>query len=330
MRGGRRLLLGLLLTAGCASAPRAGPDAPALFVVDPVDLLPDLGAVLCVNVPRLRQEGQLWGQLVERMARTEEAEGDRAQIRLFAQHTETLLLGMAHPAGEDPDILMVLRTQGVKLVSPEGQVLGAETTLGQDGLRRGKLGEDDLVLVDEFTAVVFEPGLRGAMEAILSRQPGLRFRERPAFRGLAREVGFGQAPVALLGALPPGAVDKLLEKTPPGMRPLARAMRGVEVYGGQLEVGPRYDLKVSLRGASANDMGVLAGVLLLLKGAGMDSQEDSDFAELARNLEVELKEEVLTLRYSMTREAVWRRLEAWLDDLGREEAPEEAPAAQEI
>ena len=317
------------LAAGCATAPPPPPE-PALFVADPVDLLPHLGAAVVVNVPRLRQESELYGRILEHVLGQQTKPEDLSAIRFLAEHAETVMVGVGPELGDDPDLLVVVRTRGARLLDDAGRMLGTQTEVGPGGFRRATLSGDDLVMVDDYTAVIFEPGLRTAMGAVLARQPGRRFREEAPFRGLAREVAFGSAPVALLGHLPPGTLEHLVDKVPPAMLPLARAMGGVETYGGQLELAKTCDLKVVLRGASSNSIGLLAGVVLVLKSALMGNTDNPEVARMATNLQVEARDQVLTLTYSLTRAELWQRLEAWLS---AQEAPgegEATPDGQEI
>ena len=319
----------LLFAAGCATTP-AAPPASRYFVDDPVDLLPDLGAALYVNVPRLRAEEALWAHLLERFTAEEDVEADRQRLRRFAEQAETLVVGLGPELGDDPSVLLVIRTRDVPIVSEAGLVLDAPTELGSDGFRRGQIGDDDLVVVDAYTAVIFEAGLRTAMAAVLSKQPGRRFKDEAAYQGLASEVAFGSAPVALLGVLPPRVLEQVNDRVPPAMRPLARAMSTVQYYGGLLDVGDTIDLRLSLRGRSTNDMALLTGALILLKNALVSSNDEPELARMAAKLQVELREQILTLSYAMSRAELLEGVKGLRFDADEVEEEASPPRGEEI
>lgn len=326
-------LLLLLALAGCASAPPpvAAPPPepkPLHFVEDPIDLLPELQGVVHINVRRLREEPQIFERLLERgLASTDDPE-DAEQLRFLADHTESVLFGISRVSGEDPDFVLVVRTRDRKLVDAAGVTLGTQTEVGPLGFRRAKLGEDDLVLTDDYTAILYEPGLKTSIEAILSKRPGRRLRQGAVYEGLAQDVAFGSAPVSLLGTLPPEVVGKVTERAPPALLPLARALGSVHSYGGQIDISERVDLRLFAQGGGSAPVGVLAGAILMMKNALANSGDDPLVAKLARDLRVEVRDNVLELSYSLARAQLLEMLDEWGKSADKGAEPEAPPTGK--
>lgn len=330
------LAASLLLATACASAPPPAPapppppPEPTLFVEDPVDLLPDLQGVVHVNVRRLRGERTIFDKLLARALASADDEEDREQVRFLAEHVETVLFGIGRRVGDDPDFVLVVRTKGAPLVDEDGTTLGTKTEAGPMGFRRAKLGDDDLVLVDDYTALLYEAGLRTGVEAILARRPGKRFTDEPAFKGLADEVAFGSAPVSVLGTLPPELVAKITREAPPALAPLTQALTTVHSYGGQVDLGAALELRLLAQGRGSSSVGVLAGAILIMKNAVAQSGDDPLLSRMAEKLRVEARGDVLELSYSIEREELLGMLDRWLDEALKGESPEPEAKGDEI
>ncbi len=321
------------LLAGCATGsvtktPKVV-EKPVFFVEDPVDLLPNLQAAVHLNVRRIREHRDIFDRLVARAVEGADSDSAAQSLKIAAEATETVLVGAARRPDGEPDLMLVVRTQGHKVIDDAGKNLfGTETTEGDFGFLWGHVGEDDLVVVDDYTVVVFQAGLRTRIEALLRRGPARRFKDEPVFRALAQDVAFGSAPVSMLGVLPPQVLDQMAPHLGPALGPLVGALRSVQSYGGQVDLSDALALRLLAKGRGSMQIGLLAGAILMMKSAVAGGGKDPMLVELAQNLRVETRGGVLELSYSIARAEVLKLIEQYVK--APESSPAETPKGSEI
>ena len=321
-------LAGLVLLTGCASAPSTSatppvPERARYLVEDPVDLLPELQAVLHINLRRLRQERDVYERVLGELLGRVDDPAATTQMRGLFERTEVALVGLGPTFDDGAELVVVLRTREPAVTDADGDLVGAPLVPDDRGLRRAALEGVELVLPDDYTAILVTPALRTGVDAILAGHPGRRFRDEPAFAGLAPEVAFGAAPISLIGKVPPGALAGLSAELAPTLRPLVGALETVHSYGGQLDVGETFDLRLFAQGGGEGPISVLSGALMVLKGALVDSGEHPALGQAAAKLAIEARGNVLELRYALTRAELLELLDGLGDDA-------EAPEGEEI
>lgn len=339
-RKGLCVLLPALAALNCATATHPAPEqkapaAPVLFVQDPVDLLPDMQAVLHMNTRRLRSDPQVFELLMEAAVSALDDPDEVRRVQRLAQHVEAVLVGATTAEDGETKVIFVIRTAGQPIMQATGgQAFFPEVGPGPFGMLWGKSGDTEAVLVDDLTLVIFDSSLRTPLEALLSRGPARRFKDEPAFRGLAAEVAFGAAPMSVLGSLPPDLMGHMGPSAGDSgnllMRALTRALRGVHSWGGQLDLNGDLFVRVVARGQGSSQMGMLAGAIMMMKTALAQNPNQPALAKLAEALKVEVRGEVLELSYQMPREEAFERLRRWLSRGEDEDPKPDRPAGSEI
>ncbi len=331
--------LALLALCACASAPIT-PDSPpaavkpALFVEDPIELLPDMMAVAHVNMRRLRADRELFDGLIEAMASGADMQPNVERMRGVAERLDSVIVGArASTPNGPPHLVMVVRSGRGPLLSPEDQQALLPNLMPGDYGMLWRQSEDVVgVMVDTQTLMIFESALRTSMQAVLAKGPTRRFKEEPAYQALAGEVAFGAAPLTLLGSLSPQMLARLTEPASEGdmgLRALMWALQNVRTYGGQIDLAQDVSMRLVAQGPSASQMGVLAGAILMMKTAVSDARDKPALSRLAQGLQVQARGQILELSYRMSRQDLLNHLQRWLS--GRRDAPQRpAPKGSEI
>lgn len=299
------------------------------FAADPVDLLPHLQGAAHFNVRRIREHKDIFERLLARAVGGTDTESEAENLKIAAQVTDTVIVGVDRRPDGEPDLMLIVRTRGHKVIDDAGKNLfGTATTKGDLGFSWGRLGEDDLVVVDDYTVMVFQAGLRTRIEAVLSKGPARRFRDEPAYRALAKDVAFGSAPISMLGTMPPQALDEMAKHLGPALSPLVGALHSVQSYGGQVDLSDALALRLLAKGQGSMQVGLLAGAILMMKSAVEGRGKDPELVKIAKDLRVETRGDVLELSYSVARAEVIRQIDKYAKR--PKEAPSEAPKGSEI